>query len=964
MWFGGATAVSSDWRPISEYAGMKVEGTFLRSKVARRILALFVLSAFLPALALAVLSLSQVRALLTQQAKAQLKAASKAYALNVYERLALAHEGLQQVAIGLHDGAAPAGRLRQTLQQTYSSLTIVGPGAQPIPILGAALSWPQVGAAAQTHLAHDESLLIVQPVAGGAPRVVLLQGLDASRPDRFALAAELNPLQLWGAPDSFPEAVNVCVLADTGARLFCSQPDAPSGPAAQADRVSGVSRDPRASVAGPAMLVGQWQLFLKPKFFAPYWTFVAIQPESAALVPVEQFSRIFVDVIVLALLMVALLSVGQIRRTLGPLDKLIHGTRRLAHADFGHRVTVAGSDEFGELASSFNDMAARLGRQLDTLKVLSSIDQAILSKLDIDPVFELVLARIRELAPAGFAQIVVLEPAASGEGRMYALAAGRHGSPEMSRIRVAPHLLQKIVEHPDGFWLEAAEATALHPPQRHGTLRPRFFVLPIVEREKLCAFACLELAEGAQPADDVLVALRDLCDRIGVALSAAARDERLIFQARHDDLTGLPNRLLFKERLSQEIANAHREGRRLALLYVDLDRFKSVNDSLGHTAGDELLAHTAQRMRTCIREGDALARLGGDEFAIILPNISGVPAVTMVAEHIVRSMSEPFVAGPQESYVSASIGIAICPNDAGDSDDLLKKADTAMYRAKDSGRSRYVFFEERMNAEAVNRLALERELRQALARNEFALHFQPQFDLRTGLISGAEALLRWNHPVRGLVMPGEFIGVAEETGLIEEIGRRVLLAACAQHAAWRSAGVTLPRIAVNVSARQFRRADLIQTVEEALRAGPTPATALEIEVTESLFMDDSADAVKVLGRLRQMGVQIAIDDFGTGYSSMSYLKRLPVDVLKVDQSFIADMTQDHDARAITKAIINLAHTLNKAVVAEGVENAEQLVLLRRWRCNRVQGYYYTRPMAADQFVQWLEQREPALSQQR
>jgi diguanylate cyclase (GGDEF)-like protein len=939
---------------------MKLEGTFLRSQVARRILALFVLSAFLPALALAILSLSQVRALLTDQSEAQLTAASKAYALSVYDRLVVAHDGLQQVAIGLRDGALPSDRLRRTLQQTYSSLTIVGPDAQPVPILGHAHSWPQVEGLALAHLASDESVLVVDRVAGGPAHILLLQMIDANRPDRYALSAELNAEQLWGSLDSFSEAVGLCVLGETGAKLFCSRPAPQSDPATPPLAVPDPSRVSR---AGPreSIIVGQWQLFLKPKFYTPYWTVIATEPTSAAMAPVEAFSRIFVGVLVLALLMVALLSIAQIRRTMGPLDKLINGTRRLAGSDFGHRVAVTGRDEFAELATSFNEMSARLGKQLDTLKVLSRIDQAILSNLDIDPVFALVLARIREVTPAGRVEVVVLEPASAGEARMYALPEGRNGSPEMSRVCLALQLLQKFAQHPDGMWLDAAQAMPWHPPPS-GKPGTRLFVLPIMERANLCAFACLELTAEARLTDDVLLALRDLCGRIGVALSAAARDERLVYQARHDDLTGLPNRLLFKERLAQEIASAHRDGRRLALLYIDLDRFKSVNDSLGHTAGDELLAHTAERMRACTRQGDTLARLGGDEFAVILPNIGGVSAVTTVAEHIVRSMSEPFVAGTQESYVSASLGIAICPDDGADTEDLLKKADTAMYRAKDTGRSRYVFFEERMNAEAVDRLVLERELRQAIVRNEFALHFQPQIDLRTGQVSGAEALLRWNHPARGLVMPREFIGVAEETGLIEEIGRSVLFDACAQHAAWQSAGVTVPRIAVNVSARQFRRGDLVQTVEEALRSAGAPATALEIEVTESLFMDENADAAKVLGRLQQMGVQVAIDDFGTGYSSMSYLKRLPVDVLKVDQSFTADMTGDHEARAIAKAIINLAHTLNKAVIAEGVETAEQLVLLRRWRCNRVQGYYFSRPLPPDQFVQWLARREPALSQ--
>jgi diguanylate cyclase (GGDEF)-like protein len=913
---------------------MKVEGGFVRGRVARRILGLFVLSAFIPALVLAILSLTQVRAVLTEQARGQLFEAAKAYGMKVYERLLLDHDGLRQIALALREGAAPGPERMATLQRSFSALTIAGPQAPAVPILGKPLAWPSLGPEARAHLARDESVLILERTASAEARVLLVQQIDAARPQRFALVAELDPVQLWGPADSFSPGIGLCVLADSGVKPFCSE------------------TDPRPDSA----LAGQWQLFLKPRFVAPDWTVIAIEPRSAALAPVEKFTRIFVGVMVLALLMVALLSVNQIRRTMGPLDQLIKGTRRLAGGDFGHPVVVAGNDDFAELADSFNHMSARLGRQLDTLKVLSSIDRLILSRMDIDPVFGLVLARIRELVPAAFVAIVVPEADGAGEARMHALAGADQGSPELARIRLPRDLLAQAHSRAEGFWIDGFDGL---PPK---AAPKRTFVLPIPERGSVCAFACLCPDDESRLGDDIRAALHDLCGRVGVALSSAARDEQLIYQVRHDDLTGLPNRLLFSERLSQEIAAARRDARSLALLYVDLDHFKRVNDSLGHTAGDELLGQSAQRMRVCLRESDTLARLGGDEFAIILPNISGPRSATTVAENIVQALSDPFVVGQQEAYINASIGIAVCPTDGTDSETLLKKADTAMYRAKDSGRGLFVYFEERMNAEAVERVTLERELRQALLREEFMLHYQPQFDLRSGRISGVEALVRWNHPHRP-VPPGVFIPVAEETGLIEELGRRVLVQACTQHAAWRSAGLRPPRIAVNVSERQFRRGDLVRVVEEALRKSGTPAAALEIEVTESLFMDESANAVAVLNKLRQMGVQVAIDDFGTGYSSMSYLKRLPVDVLKVDQSFIADMTENHDARAITKAIINLAHTLQKSVVAEGVETQEQTVLLRRWRCNRVQGYHFSPPLAADRFAELLHGQKPAAEAQ-
>lgn len=928
---------------------MKIEGTFMRGRVARRIFALFVLSAVLPALALAALAFSKTRAVLIDQSRVQLNATSQAYALAMYERLLLAQESLLPIAQSLHDGQAPGGKTLEILHRTYNRLTIVGPGARPVPIFGEPLSWPQIGAAERAHLAKNEAVLMVEPGSGTALRVLLLQSLDAGQPAGSALFAELNLAQLRGAPDGFPFAVNLCVVADTGSMLFCSQPEFQSN-------LAEPSRHPRAAPSTEAMIAGQWQLFLKGKFFAPDWTVIATEPASIALAPADKISEILVAVIALALSMVALLSVHQIRRTMGPLEKLIEGTRRLAAEDFSHKVEVASGDEFGELANSFNAMAARLGMQLGTLKVLSSIDQVILSRLDIDPVFGMALARIRELTPAGHAAIVVLEAVATGEARLYRLGTGPQDTlVEMSRARVDSRELQNLANRPEGFWLDSADGLAHSLPQPAGKDRQQLFMLPILDGGNLRAFTCLGFSEQCALADGVLIHLRELGDRLAVALSAAARDEQMIYQAHHDDLTGLPNRALFKERLTREIAFALREGRSLALLFIDLDRFKRVNDSLGHSAGDELLEQTAQRISGGIRESDTVARLGGDEFAIIVPNISGTRSVTTVAEHIVRSLSEPFLVGHQESYVSASIGIAICPADGRDSEELLRNADTAMYRAKDSGRGNFVYFEERMNAEAVERMVLERDLRQALLHNEFTLHYQPQLDLRTGRVSAVEALLRWNHPVRGLIAPATYISIAEETGLIEEIGRRVLVDACAQHAAWRAAGLRPPRIAVNVSVRQFHRGNLVQIVEETLRRTATPASALEIEVTESLFMDESANAAHMLGRLRKMGVRVAMDDFGTGYSSLSYLRRLQVDILKIDRTFITDMTDDFEARVVAEAIVNLAHTLRKSVVAEGVETAEQLDLLRTWGCDMIQGYHFSRPLTPEHLVEFLQQ---------
>ena len=940
---------------------MKIEKSFLRGSVARRIFALFVLAAFLPMMVMAVLTFRQVRSIILEQAHSRLVATSKDFALSVNQRLILDQSILERSAQRFREGNFASGngkQLQETLKVMYTSLEVVGPDARPASIIGSTINWPNIGETEHARLRKGESVLLVQHEPTSHPRIFLLHLIDANRPENYALLAELNQDELWGGPEDFPYMTGLCMFAADAVMLFCSQPKLESVNDLLAKNIFKSKPDAQLQIGDEIWNVGQWDLFLKPKFGSPSWTAVALQPNAVTLLPVNNFTRIFIAVILLSLLMVALLSISQIRQIMGPLEKLIKGTRRIADKDFEHRVDVVRNDEFGELAASFNDMSSRLGSQLDTLKVLSSIDRAILTKKDIHDVFEIVLARIRLLGLTGFIGIVVLED--KGDAHIYFMESGQDRNIETNRIRVNPEALQELVARDKGFWLGGAEQLRRYILQPAYEQSGQMFILPILMEGNLSAFVCLEIDNVEDMPQHTLDQVRDLGDRIGVALSASARDEQLIYQARHDDLTGLPNRLLFKERLASEISLAQRESRSLALLFIDLDRFKNINDTMGHTAGDELLKQVAQRLRHCIRESDTIARLGGDEFAIILPSIPGIRSATTLAEHILLAFSEPFKVAGQESFVTASIGIAISPADGVKGEDLLKNADTAMYRAKKLGRGRFVYYKEEMNVEEIERMMLERDIRQGLLRKEFILYYQPKLDLRTGQLAGAEALVRWNHPTRGFVSPGAFIQVAEDSGLIDELGKQVIWDACNQHAIWREAGVHVPHIAVNVSGRQFKSGDLVNIIKEALHTTSTSPEALEIEVTESLFMGNSGDATAVLDCLRDMGMKVAIDDFGTGYSSLSYLRKLPVDIMKIDKSFVDDMVSDDNARAIAKTILNLAHTLQKSVVAEGVETEEQLNLLREWKCDIIQGYYYSKPLAPDQFVEFIQAQRSAI----
>lgn len=432
-------------------------------------------------------------------------------------------------------------------------------------------------------------------------------------------------------------------------------------------------------------------------------------------------------------------------------------------------------------------------------------------------------------------------------------------------------------------------------------------------------------------------------------------EAELEFQANQDTLTGLANRNLLRDRLQQALAYAARYGHPVWVIYVDLDRFKFINDTLGLSAGDTLLKQVAVRLHSCLRETDTVARLAADEFVLVLPERTNENQAIHIIQRIMEAVAKPFTIESHEFFITCSVGMAVYPTDGEDADTLLKHADLAMYRAKETGRNNSQFFTPAMNERALERLRLEGDLRMALEHRQFELHYQPQVDLHNGRIVGMEALIRWQHPLFGMVPPGKFIGLAEETGLIVPIGAWVIRTACKQLKSWQAAGYGDLRVAVNLSARQFAQQDLVESIAAVLKECELTADSLEIELTESLVMTDIERAIRILRDLAALGVQVSIDDFGTGYSSLSYLKRLPLDVMKIDQSFVRDISVDPDDAAIVSTIISLAHSLRLHVIAEGVETAEQLQYLRQHNCDAIQGYYFSRPVPADQFEKLLQE---------
>jgi diguanylate cyclase (GGDEF)-like protein len=594
----------------------------------------------------------------------------------------------------------------------------------------------------------------------------------------------------------------------------------------------------------------------------------------------------------------------------------------------------------------------RLADDVAALETLGEIDRLLLGATELEPVLDAILSRVTTVTRCRTVGIALLDSDSPALGRVFVAAEGADPLP-VTRVELDPELISSLIAADEGITIARCEEG------RHSFLKPLrdlgsefFWVWPVVTGQRLAAVLAVGFPEA--PAQDPRFARHgsEFAARLAIALSKTARDEHLYRQAHYDPLTALPNRLLFRDRLAQEIAHSAESKTRGALLYIDLDHFKKVNDSVGHAAGDQLLVIVAQRLRACVKEGDTVARLAGDEFTVILRNVADADSVSVVAERIIESIRMPVNLAGRDHYVQASIGMALFPDNGLTLEDLMRRADGAMYRAKDLGRGRAMFFDKNLMLKRFD--TTQSGLYRALRQREFSLFYQPQYSLRDGSLVGLEALLRWQTSRDGTRSPDEFIPAAEVSGLIVDIGGWVLEAACAQLAVWREQGIAPGRLSVNVSVQQLKHAEFPRLVRRALEKYGIPSSTLEIEITESVLLDEAAAGA--VRHLAELGVRLALDDFGTGYSSLNYLRQRPISVVKIDRSFLEDVPDNPASATLAETIISMAHALGKEVVAEGVETAEQLQFLRDRKCDHAQGFYFAKPLPAAQVGELLQAR--------
>lgn len=854
--------------------------------------------------------------------EAQLRAseANRQFAQLVQQRLTAARAQLLSLAEApAHRAAAvelpAAGPLLSALARANAQGQFMTGAEALLP------AWAQALPNAARPTATAASLRWLPPSAGqGEARVILRQAAS----DGTLWFAELNTDFLRAEAQDAAAADRHCIADEAGRPISCGAAALPADDAAQPPPT-------------------RRQLSLQAEFGAGHWLITTTARDHRGLPTDSALVWRWLAVGALAtVLLVGGLGWLQFRRMAQTLDALIDGTNRLAAQDWSARVNLPSGDEFGRLGQSLNLMAERIGHQMKAIQVQSAIDREILGGLDTSRVMDLVVRRLEALAPQAKVAVVVI-----GQGRAEWQAYRPYAQPQPLP---APPELPILPEGQFALWCGGDEpvpswaSRALSLPA--GSVQTLCWV-PAVWQGQMLALLIMGGCHEWDLPEEARREIGELRDRTAVTLAAAARESALLERAVHDGLTGLLNR----NGLHDAIERLMDAGDPFTVILVDLDRFKEVNDTLGHQAGDELLCAVAGRLRRCVAADAVIARPGGDEFVLLLPGAPDDASASALA--ICAELAKPFALRGVRQQIGGSVGLAAYPQHGTTRVELIRRADMAMYAAKSEGRGRLSWYDPVLDERIAERAWMAQELRRALEQTQFELHFQPRVAAVSGEVVCAEVLVRWNHPERGMMMPTEFVSAAEETGLIDRLGHWVMSAALHQMSLWRAQGLPLRRIAVNVSPRQLKSNSFADGVLDLMARNQLTGDDIEIELTENLFAGDVDAVIHALAPLREAGVLVALDDFGTGYSSLSSLYRLPVDVIKIDRSFVTDLGKRASADAVARSIVALAKALRKRVVAEGVETRAQRDHLLRLDCDELQGYLYAQPMPAPALEQVL-----------
>lgn len=918
-------------------------------KFSRRLFSQYFISTIIPVIVLSMISFFTISSLLKKNATRQIYAESRAVGLTLNDRLLTMESNLLNVSKSPDN--IDLIRKNDWLKAMFSSLYFTDSNGNIQEIFGEDIVNFELTDYQQDHLNNNNRLLLAKNSDNNESQLLMLNIFDSDA--RLTLVAVLNPDYLWNIV--IKENDLFCAVVDQDLFLYC--PDLMY----QSDNLSKI-KDQLASnkkgISGSTLkdtyyLSNQWDLFLDGIFGFNGISIVYFMPRSDAFLEYDYYLEVLPQSILITLLIVFVLSSVQMRRSLMPLLKLTQGAKNIIAGNYTKTVEIESNDEFEVLGSTFNTMSNQIDKQIQRIKTLAKIDRLILSTSDSEYIVEVLIEYIPSIIPADDIAIFILDLEKGNEGDLYF---DDHSDDDISNTNI-------ILEDSELNELkESDKIITKTATEKHAYLSPliklgnsTFLISPIRNQEIFLGFICTCFHESIDADQEMTNSLTEISDRAAVAFSNAIWENKLFHQAHYDALTTLPNRYLFQDRLEQAMERARRNQLNVAVLFVDLDRFKNVNDSLGHKVGDELLVEVSKVLLKCARSYDSVARFGGDEFTVVISDVNN-DEVLLQSEKLARRITElmaiPIAIGDHKFNISASVGIAIYPDDADNINDLLKNADTAMYEAKNIPTEHFQYYKKQQNEETLARLKLEHDLRHAIKNNELELFYQPKVNIYEHKIYGVESLIRWNHPEHGMVSPATFIPLAEETGLITDIGYWIMRTACKQCKLWHDENITLT-VAINLSVVQFRQADLYERITEILDETDVNVKAIEFEITESVTVDDVNITIDLLNKFQDLGIGICIDDFGTGFSSMAYLQKLPINKLKIDKSFIDNVHLDADSASIARAIVILAQSLSLSTVAEGVEIQAQYDFVKSISCDEIQGYFFSKPLPESELRQYV-----------
>lgn len=944
---------------------MSINFSIFQSKVARRMILLFVSTSLLPVALLAILTFTRFTDSFVKQNQAELHLTTKNVGMGVLDKLSHIQIELQRIAFEInrnHDHSSSKTIIPSDyFSQYFTSLTIESINDQQNSQTTSVLDNGWLTTEDVQHLLSGKAIIRTTNFNNQPKRIYLITALGKQLDDGLLMGA-ISIVELWKLENLLPSATDACIFNSLFDLLYCSDPI--TNTSALSYSLSGANQSSSYfewMQRDEVYSAYQWPIFLEGAYRSPEWIVVLNKPRKDIYAPIAYFKSVYPAVILASLMLIALVSSVQIRKYLVPLALLKDATRAIAGGNFNTQIELNSHDEFEELANAYNDMTHKLDRQFKSLATMSEVDRSILTSLDPDYIIETVLKGIQDLMPQSDVNLLSID---------------KHNNPIISKYaikttRFSQHKV-KINEDEEKILKAHSNYLLIKPGSTIPNLLANFIhhgdftivLFPILLKQDLIALVTVRHPLTIDYQDSSYTQIRELIDRIAVAMTNASWEVKLYQQSNFDSLTQLPNRTLLQDRLDQAIKRARRDSTQVAVLFVDIDRFKSINDSMGYKAGDELIRQVAERLTSIADSVDSFGRYGSDEFMFIVSDISYkanyITKISAFAEFILKEIRKSFVINHHEIMISASMGIAISPTDAITIEDLVNYSEIAMHHAKSQGKGTFHFYAKEINAQSFAQLVLENDLRRALEKDELELFFQPQFGTNTFQVVGAEALIRWHHPRLGLLHPGQFLAMANESGLILQLGEWVIRRTCSQLRLWQLSNLNPVRISINLSSHQFRDEGLVHFIKGVIDENQISAKFIELEMTEDTIMSDIDKATQILHELKALGFHLSVDDFGTGYSTLNYLAKFPVDCLKIDQSFVHDMIQDNNMKSIVSAIVALGHSLNLTVIAEGIETEKQLELLQQLNCDIVQGFLMSEPMSTLDFSNFLTKHQADL----